>query len=231
MKHVIRISRRLAVLSLLMLVLLALAVAAGHAQPDGEKISSPGQYSGYSSADYPTHTTTSQYVTMRDGVRIAVDVHIPTGGPVQDKFPTVLVMTPYHRASVTDEGVRDYLSSPTSEFLYVNSYGYVMVIADVRGTGASFGYRSVVFSPDEQADTDDLIDWIVAQPWSDGNVGMMGQSYLATSQYLAAAQGNPALKCIAPATRSSTCTMSSTREGFWIRSSSRGTSCSPGCWT
>jgi hypothetical protein len=186
------------VLSLLLLALLALAVATGHAQPDGEKISAPGQYSGYTSPDYPSHTTTSQYVAMRDGVRIAVDVHIPSGGPVQDKFPAVLVMTPYHRASVTNEGVRDYLSSPTSEFLYVNSYGYVMVIADVRGTGASFGYRSVVFSPDEQADTNDLIDWIVDQPWSDGNVGMMGQSYLATSQYLAAAQGNPALKCIAP---------------------------------
>jgi putative CocE/NonD family hydrolase len=194
-----RYARRYGGLAVVLLALLILTVAVGHAEPQRqEKVSAPGQYSGYTSPDYPSHTTTSQYVTMRDGVRIAVDVHIPTGGPAQDKFPTVLVMTPYHRASVTDEGVQDYLSSPTSEFLFVNSYGYVIVVADVRGTGASFGYRSAVFPPAEQADTNDLINWIVDQPWSDGNVGMMGQSYLATSQYLAAAQGNPALKCIAP---------------------------------
>ena len=138
-------ARRLAVLSVLLLALLSLAVAVGHAQPQGqEKVSAPGQYSGYTSPDYQSHTTTSQYVTMRDGVRIAVDVHIPSGGPALDKFPTVLVMTPYHRASVTDEGVSDYLSSPTSEFLFVNSYGYVIVVADVRGTGASFGYRRLL---------------------------------------------------------------------------------------
>jgi len=195
-----RHARRFGGLSVLLLALLTLAVSVGHAEPQRqEKVSAPGQYSGYTSPDYQSHTTTSQYVTMRDGVRIAVDVHMPSDGPARDKFPTVLVMTPYHRASVTNEGtVQDYLSSPTSEFRVVNSYGYVIVVADVRGTGASFGFRSVVFSPAEQADTSDLIDWIVAQPWSDGKVGMMGQSYLATMQYLAAAQGNPALKCIAP---------------------------------
>jgi putative CocE/NonD family hydrolase len=194
-----RYARRFRGLAVVLLALLTLTVAVGHAEPQRqEKVSAPGQYSGYTSPEYASHTTTSQYVTMRDGVRIAVDVHIPSEGPAQEKFPTVLVMTPYHRASVTDEGIQDYLSSPTSEFRVVNSYGYVIVVADVRGTGASFGYRSVVFSPAEQADTNDLIDWIVAQPWSDGNVGMMGQSYLATMQYLAAAQGNPALKCIAP---------------------------------
>jgi hypothetical protein len=198
-QRLIRLRWRFGGLAVVLVALLALAVAVGHAEPQQqEKVSAPGQYSGYTSPEYTSHTTTSQYVTMGDGVRIAVDVHIPSDGPEQDEFPTVLVMTPYHRASVTDEGVRDYLSSPTSEFLFVNSYGYVIVVADVRGTGASFGYRSVVFSPAEQADTNDLIDWIVDQPWSDGNVGMMGQSYLATSQYLAAAQGNPALKCIAP---------------------------------
>ena len=68
----------------------------------------------------------------------------------------------------------------------------------MRGTGASFGYRSTLLAPAEQEDANDLINWIVAQPWSDGNVGMMGPSYLATIQLLAAAQGNPHLKCIAP---------------------------------
>ena len=72
------------------------------------------------------------------------------------------------------------------------------MVADVRGTGASFGFRSTVFSPEEQADGNDLLNWIAAQPWSDGNVGMIGASYRAITQLLYAGNGNPALKCIVP---------------------------------
>jgi hypothetical protein len=184
----------------LFLILLGLTVTTGYAQPQAEqKVSAPGQYSGYTSPEYKSFAVTSQYVTMRDGVRIAVDIYMPTDGPVRDKFPTILVMTPYHRASVTDQGVvQREAADPKSEYRVVLSYGYAFVVADVRGTGASFGYRPTVFAPAEQKDTNDLINWIVAQPWSDGKVGMMGQSYLGTMQFLAAAQENPALKCIAP---------------------------------
>jgi putative CocE/NonD family hydrolase len=193
-------ARRFCLVFGLLLILLGLSATAGYAQPEAQqKVSAPGQYSGYTSPEYSSFAVTSQYVTMRDGVRIAVDVYMPAGGPAQDKFPTILVMTPYHRASVTDKGVsQPYADDPTSEFRVVMSYGYAFVVADVRGTGASFGYRPTVFAPEEQKDTNDLINWIVAQPWSDGNVGMMGQSYLATMQLLAAAQENPALKCIVP---------------------------------
>jgi hypothetical protein len=193
-------ARRFYLIFGLFLILLGLTVTTGYAQPPAQqKVSAPGQYSGYTSPEYKSWTTTSQYVTTRDGVRIAVDVNIPAEGPVRDKFPTVLVMTPYHRAWVTDKGVVDVLSDPAdNEFRVVSSYGYVFVVADVRGTGASFGYRTTVFSPAEQPDVNDLINWIVAQPWSDGNVGMMGQSYRAITQLLAAASQNPHLKCIAP---------------------------------
>jgi predicted acyl esterase len=83
-----RHARRFGGLAVVLLALLALAVAVGHAEPQRqEKVSAPGQYSGYTSPDYQSHTTTSQYVTMRDSVRIAVDVHIPSDGPAQDEFP------------------------------------------------------------------------------------------------------------------------------------------------
>jgi putative CocE/NonD family hydrolase len=195
-----RHARRLYVLFGLLLILLGLTVTSGYAQPQtGQKVSAPGQYSGYTSPEYKSFAVTSQYITMRDGVRIAVDVYIPADGPARDKFPTVLVMLPYHRASVTDQGVsQPYATDPNSELRVVMSYGYAFVAADVRGTGASFGYRSTLFAPAEQEDANDLINWIVAQPWSDGKVGMMGPSYLGIIQLLAAAQGNPALKCIAP---------------------------------
>jgi hypothetical protein len=193
-------ARRFFLLFGLLLVLLGLTATTGYAQPQKqEKVSAPGQYSGYTSPEYKSFAVTSQYVTMRDGVRIAVDIYMPTDGPARDKFPTVLVMNPYHRADMTDKGVsQPYATDPTSEFRVVMSYGYAFVVADVRGTGASFGYRSTVLAPAEQEDANDLINWIVAQPWSDGNVGMMGPSYLATIQLLAAAQENPHLKCIAP---------------------------------
>jgi hypothetical protein len=192
--------RRFCLVFGLLLILLGLAATTGYAQPQTEqKVSAPGQYSGYTSPEYKSFTVTSQYLPMRDGVRIAVDIYMPAEGPARDKFPTVLVMLPYHRANMTDEGVsQPYATDPTSEFRVVMSYGYAFVVADVRGTGASFGYRSTILAPAEQEDANDLINWIVAQPWSDGNVGMMGQSYLATIQLLAAAQNNPALKCIAP---------------------------------
>jgi putative CocE/NonD family hydrolase len=197
-------TRRIAIPSALIVVLLAFTAASSYAQPaTEEKVSAPGQYSGYSQPQYESWTTTSQYVTMRDGVRIAVDVHMPTDGPERDRFPTILIMTPYHRASITDTGeILIPLNFEPEErpegLTTLLSYGYVIVVADIRGTGASFGYRSTVFSPDEQADGNDLLNWIVAQPWSDGNVGMLGASFRAITQLLYAADRNPALKCIVP---------------------------------
>ena len=87
-------ARRFFLLFGLLLVLLGLSATTGYAQPQTQqKISAPGQYSGYTSPEYKSQTVTSQYVTMRDGVRIAVDVYMPADGPARDKFPTVLIMT------------------------------------------------------------------------------------------------------------------------------------------
>jgi putative CocE/NonD family hydrolase len=76
--------------------------------------------------------------------------------------------------------------------------GYAVVITDVRGTGASFGSRTTEFSPDEVRDGWDVLDWIVAQSWSDGNVGAMGISYPGTTAELIGTLGHPALKAVAP---------------------------------
>ncbi len=72
--------------------------------------------------------------------------------------------------------------------------GYAMVMVDVRGTGASFGaWRS----PWERVTVDDsagILDWICAQPWSNGRVVGMGVSYLGTTAELLMATGHPALR-------------------------------------
>jgi putative CocE/NonD family hydrolase len=77
--------------------------------------------------------------------------------------------------------------------------GYAVLVVDRPGTGASFG--SLAQDPAVVAqEASQVIDWIAAQPWSDGNVGMFGDSIQAQIQFQAASIGNPHLKAILPAT-------------------------------
>jgi putative CocE/NonD family hydrolase len=122
---------------------------------------------------------TDQVITMSDGVSIVADVNIPEGdGP----FPVILMMSPYGRLTPSTEYVDD---------------GYVQVNADVRGTGRSGGVNCFVCTR-EQRDVYEVVEWAGSQRWSDGNVGMMGGSYLAFVQLLGAALKPPSLKAIVP---------------------------------
>jgi len=79
------------------------------------------------------------------------------------------------------------------------SSGYAVIVVDRPGTGTSFGK----FSGDPEVlagETDQILDWIAARPWSDGNIGMFGDSIQAQIQFQAASTGNPHLKAILPAT-------------------------------
>lgn len=120
---------------------------------------------------------------MRDGTNLIADIARPK--PV-GKYPTILVRTPYGRASAfLQESAEDWAKR-----------GYVMVVQDVRGRGDSQGNWDPFMS--ERQDGYDTIDWITKQPWSDGKVGMIGGSYLGSVQWQAAVEGHPALKCIVP---------------------------------
>ncbi|WP_242660401.1 CocE/NonD family hydrolase [Mycobacterium mantenii] len=77
------------------------------------------------------------------------------------------------------------------------AHGFVVVNADSRGCGHSDGTGNLL-SREEAEDTYDLVQWIAGQPWSDGNVVMLGVSYLAISQYAVAALQPPALRAICP---------------------------------
>ena len=70
--------------------------------------------------------------------------------------------------------------------------GFVVVVQDCRGRGDSTG-RFVPFT-DERRDATATFDWIVAQPWSNGTIGMFGRSYAGLNQWLAATAGHPALR-------------------------------------
>jgi uncharacterized protein len=118
----------------------------------------------------------------------------PVNGTTSIKRPTILVVTAYHR---------DIMGIVFSLLAFV-PYDYNIVVVDMRGTGSGEGIWDPL-SPIEQYDVAYLIDkWIPSQPWSDGKVGMVGGSYMAILQYLAAGlveqvNGIPThLKAIAP---------------------------------
>jgi hypothetical protein len=73
--------------------------------------------------------------------------------------------------------------------------GYVQAVINVRGTGKSQGQFQMM-GPLEVQDVCDVIQWLAAQPWSDGNVGMFGVSYFAWLQMQVAALNPPHLKAI-----------------------------------
>jgi putative CocE/NonD family hydrolase len=145
----------------------------------------------------------SQYVTMHDGVRLAVDVYLPQ--PREDaapreprRFPTIVILTPYYRRfKVTGTGADPSPNAAKYRDFFVPR-GYAMVVVDVRGCGASFGTRDSFRSPRERDDHREIADWIVAQPWSDGVIGSTGISYLGAAACFLASTGHPAVKAIAP---------------------------------
>ncbi|MER9457348.1 CocE/NonD family hydrolase [Mesorhizobium sp. M0478] len=132
----------------------------------------------------------SVYVTMRDGVRIALDVVRPTDEDVGTKHDTILVMTRYWR------GIKGSSSNHYAD-LFVPK-GYAVVVGDVRGTGASFGVWPHHRARAETLDFTEVMDWIVAQPWSTGQVVGYGLSYTANTADWMAERNHPALKGIVP---------------------------------
>jgi predicted acyl esterase len=121
-------------------------------------------------------------VPMRDGIRLVADVFLPA---VAGRWPTVLVRTPYSRHALGIRGYRSFLQ-----------HGYAVVIEDLRGRWDSQGTFGLITQ--EAPDGNDTINWIAAQPWSNGKVAMAGSSYLGLVQWWAAINGNPHLKAISP---------------------------------
>jgi uncharacterized protein len=165
------------------------------------KVSEFGKYSGYSEAVYDGWVRSSQYVPMRDGTRLAVDIVQPTlhGKVATERLPVVWTHHRYQRAFFVLEEMKVYSVADLDDWLgEVVRHGYVVAAVDVRGSGASFGTYMGWFTSDETRDSYDITEWLAAQPWSNGNVGMYGRSYLGFTQYLAASQKPPHLKAIFP---------------------------------
>ena len=143
----------------------------------------------------------SHYITMRDGVKIAIEVILPKDRSPNDKLSTVLMQTRYWRDYKFRIPFRWFLEDiAETKMLYEiglqRGYGFVRV--DVRGTGASFGSRPYPWQIEEVNDGREIIEWIVKQSWSNGNVFTMGGSYLGVTAEYVATLNHPAVKASSP---------------------------------
>jgi predicted acyl esterase len=127
-------------------------------------------------------------VEMRDGVILMSDVYLPPGrGP----FPLVLSRTPH--GTKTGRAFQPVLGHFFAED------GFAFISQNVRGRFGSEGIFNAFEADQDMLDAYDTIDWIVAQEWSNGIVGVMGESYGGYTAMAAAMTGHSAVKALASA--------------------------------
>ena len=125
----------------------------------------------------------SRMIPLRDGVQLEAWIFKPAG--LASRAPTVLSLTQYSIDAMTHG-------------MYFTKRGFVFVQAYVRGRGRSGGTKSDNLGLQVGRDGHDAVEWIAAQPWSDGHVVMYGGSYVGMTQWRTAAQIPPHLSAIAP---------------------------------
>ena len=124
---------------------------------------------------------------MRDGVVLRGDVWIPDGdGP----FAAIIFRTPYNKAALVSDFLRPQQAVEA---------GFAVVVQDCRGRFRSEGEWRPLMWAQEGEDSYDTVEWVAAQPWCTGAVGMAGPSYLGIVQIAGAILKPPHLKAIAPA--------------------------------
>ncbi|HEX9889950.1 MAG TPA: CocE/NonD family hydrolase, partial [Nitriliruptorales bacterium] len=143
------------------------------------RVSTFGEYQGYSDERYDRVTRSSVYAPLRDGVEVAADIYRPgtAQGPASERLPVVLMVTRYWRAKQLEDGV---IASPlgllpagetqialnTADIRFhepvrpltlhrLAAHGYVVVVMENRGTGSSFG---VMGQPSQQDSEGPLTD-------------------------------------------------------------------------
>jgi hypothetical protein len=140
--------------------------------------------------DFPRRVleTPDMGIVLSDGCRLSARVWMPddaTDHPV----PAILEYIPYRKRDGTPP--RDEMMHP-----YFAGHGYASVRVDIRGCGDSQGLILDEYTEQEQADAEEVIAWLAAQPWCSGAVGMMGKSWGGLNCVQTAFRQPPALKAV-----------------------------------
>lgn len=123
---------------------------------------------------------------MSDGVELAATLFLPEADDAQ---PCLLEALPYRKDDLTASYAGTYLSLR-------DNHGYAVCRLDLRGTGSSSGDATDEYPPEERLDLVEVIAWLAAQDWCDGNVGMWGTSYSGFNSLQIACERPSALKAV-----------------------------------
>lgn len=149
-------------------------------------------YRNLSEPAFAVARTNNVGIAVRDGTTLLADLFRPDA---EGRFPALIAFSPYPR-QIQDVGAPlGFIEAGCSDFFVPR--GYAHLIVNARGTGGSGGSWTL-FDAQEREDLYDIVEWAAAQPWCDGNIGMVGVSYFAMAQLAAAVTKPPHLKAIAP---------------------------------
>ena len=128
------------------------------------------------------------WIPMPDGVRLAARLWIPReawDAPV----PAIFEYIPYRKADMVR--ARDERNHP-----FFAAHGYACMRVDMRGSGDSEGHLPDMYAQNELSDARAVIEWLAAQPWCDGRVGMFGTSWGGTASLQASVDAPEALVAV-----------------------------------
>jgi putative CocE/NonD family hydrolase len=154
-------------------------------------LAAPAQAWSPEPASYGVSEQANAAIRMSDGTVLRANVYYPadrSGKPAAGPFPVILTQTPYGKDDAKYAGGN--LAALGGGSTYLAQRGYIQVVADVRGTGASQGEWGL-FDPVQGTDGATLVNWAAALPRSDGDVGLLGASYLGIDQFATAADAGP----------------------------------------
>ncbi|MER9939241.1 CocE/NonD family hydrolase [Mesorhizobium sp. M0088] len=130
-------------------------------------------------------------IKMSDGVQLSARIWLPK---VDQPLPALLEYEPYRKGDSPYRNA-DGTMRMTHHAWYA-AHGYGSVLVDIRGTGDSDGLTSDEYSLQERSDAVEVINWLAAQPWCNGRVGMIGLSYAGVNSLQIAALAPESLKAI-----------------------------------
>jgi uncharacterized protein len=127
-------------------------------------------------AQFTEHVSSTLYLPMRDGVRLAMRVTRPAqaGQPAAGRFPVLW----QHALTITEgpNSTEQPKGAGLGQLPALTAYGYIVVQVARRGNGQSFGIRRGYNDRTEAGDAYEITEWLASQAWSSGAVGVYGCS-------------------------------------------------------
>jgi len=128
------------------------------------------------------------WIPLPDGARLSAHLWLPPGADTAP-VPAIVEVSPYRHEDHTRR--RDAVRHP-----YFAEHGYASLRVDIRGSGASSGVLLDEYTEQEQEDVCAALEWVAAQPWCTGSLGMIGLSWGGFAALQAAARRPAALKAV-----------------------------------